>query len=66
MLCCNRQRGKTTTIALKSLHRALTIPNQSVRPGLKIRRVLGHQFSLKLDNGSQTFAVSPPSKCSTK
>ena len=88
ILCCNRQWGKTTTIALKALHRAITIPNQSivilsrsklqagilieraqmfaVRLGLKIRRVLGHQFSLKLDNGSQTFAVSPPSKCSTK
>src|SRR5262245_53388826 len=30
MLCCNRQWGKTTTIALKALHRALTVPDQSI------------------------------------
>ena len=80
ILCCNRQWGKTTTIALKALHRALTIPNQAIviisrtkaqagilieraclfaaRLGHKIRRVLGHQFSLKLSNGSQIFAVA--------
>ena len=80
ILCCNRQWGKTTTIALKALHRALTIPDQTiviisrtkiqagilidracnfaVRLGHKIRRALGHQFSLKLDNGSQIFAVA--------
>jgi hypothetical protein len=80
ILCCNRQWGKTTTIALKALHRALTIPGQTivilsrsklqagilierarmfaVRLGHKIRRALGHQFSLKLDNGSQIFAVA--------
>ena len=80
ILCCNRQWGKTTTIALKALHRALTIPDQTivilsrsklqagilierarmfaVRLGHKIRRALGHQFSLKLNNGSQIFAVA--------
>ena len=80
ILCCNRQWGKTTTIALKALHRALTIPDQSIviisrtklqagilieracgfaaRLGHKIRRVLGHQCSLKLDNGSRIFAVA--------
>ena len=80
ILCCNRQWGKTTTIALKALHRALTIPDQTIvilsrskiqanilierarmfaaRLGHKIRRALGHQFSLKLDNGSQIFAVA--------
>ncbi|MSV32868.1 MAG: hypothetical protein EXQ57_10140 [Bryobacterales bacterium] len=80
ILCCNRQWGKTTTIALKALHRALTIPDQTivilsrskmqanilierarmfaVRLGKKIRRAMGHQFSLKLDNGSQIFAVA--------
>lgn len=30
MLCCNRQWGKTTTIAIKALHRALSRPNQSI------------------------------------
>ena len=30
ILCCNRQWGKTTTIAIKSLHRALTIANHSI------------------------------------
>ena len=30
----------------------------AVRLGYKIRRALGHQFSLKLDNGSQIFAVA--------
>ena len=80
ILCCNRQWGKTTTIALKALHRALTIPDQTIvilsrskiqanilierarmfaaRLGHKIRRASGHQFSLKLDNGSQIFAVA--------
>ena len=80
ILCCNRQWGKTTTIALKALHRAITIPDQTivilsrskmqanilierarmfaVRLGKKIRRAMGHQFSLKLDNGSQIFAVA--------
>ena len=80
ILCCNRQWGKTTTIALKALHRALTIPDQTivilsrsklqagilierarmfaVRLGHKIRRALGHQFSLRLNNGSQIFAVA--------
>ena len=80
ILCCNRQWGKTTTIALKALHRALTIPDQSIviisrtklqagilieracafaaRLGHKVRRVLGHQFSLKLPNESRIFAVA--------
>jgi hypothetical protein len=79
ILCCNRQWGKTTTIALKALHRAITIPNQNiviisrtklqagilidractfaVRLGHKIKRALGHTFSLRLPNGSQIFAV---------
>jgi len=79
ILCCNRQWGKTTTIALKALHRAITIPDQTiviisrtklqagilidractyaVRLGHKIRRALGHQFSLQLPNGSKIFAV---------
>lgn len=30
MLCCNRQWGKTTTIAVKVLHHALRVPNQSI------------------------------------
>jgi len=30
ILCCNRQWGKTTTIALKSLHRALSVKNHSI------------------------------------
>ena len=30
ILCCNRQWGKTTTIALKALHHALTIPDQTI------------------------------------
>src|SRR5215210_9020523 len=30
ILCCNRQWGKTTTIALKALHWALTIPDQTI------------------------------------
>src|SRR5688572_399168 len=30
ILCCNRQWGKTTTIALKALHQAITIPNQTI------------------------------------
>ena len=80
ILCCNRQWGKTTTIALKALHRALTIKNQSIviisrtklqaailidracnfaaTLGIKIRRALGQQFSLKLPNGSSIFAVA--------
>jgi hypothetical protein len=79
VLCCNRQWGKTTTIALKALHHSLTVPDQTIviisrtklqagilieraclfaaRLGHKIRRVLGHQFSLKLPNGSRIFAV---------
>jgi phage terminase large subunit-like protein len=80
ILCCNRQWGKTTTIALKALHRALTMDHQSIviisrtklqagilidrachfaaRLGHRIRRVLGHAFSLKLPNGSSIFAVA--------
>jgi hypothetical protein len=80
ILCGNRQWGKTTTIALKALHHALTIPDQSIVIisrtklqagilidracrfaailGYRIRRVLGHQFSLKLPNGSNIFAVA--------
>lgn len=80
ILCCNRQWGKTTTIALKALHRALTVANQSIviisrtklqagilieracrfaaLLGYRIRRVLGHQFSLRLPNGSNIFAVA--------
>ena len=80
ILCCNRQWGKTTTIAIKALHRALTIKNQSIviisrtklqaailidracnfaaALGIKIRRALGQQFSLKLPNGSSLFAVA--------
>ena len=30
MLCCNRQWGKTTTIALKALHHALSHADQSI------------------------------------
>ena len=30
MLCCNRQWGKTTTIAIKALHRAIHQPHQSI------------------------------------
>src|SRR5215212_1323215 len=80
ILCCNRQWGKTTTIAVKALHRALTINDQSIVIisrtklqaailidracrfaailGIKIRRALGQQFSLKLPNGSAIFAVA--------
>jgi len=80
ILCCNRQWGKTTTIAVKALHRAVTMPDQTIviisrtkmqagilidractfaaRIGHKIRRVLGHAFSLKLPNGSNIFAVA--------
>ena len=32
--------------------------SSAARLGHKIRRALGHQFSLKLDNGSQIFAVA--------
>jgi hypothetical protein len=86
ILCCNRQWGKTTTIALKALHRALTIPDQSIviisrtklqagilidracnfaaRLGHKIKRVLGHQFSLQLTNGSRIYAVAHTSDTS--
>jgi len=30
ILCCNRQWGKTTTIAVKALHRAITVENQNI------------------------------------
>lgn len=30
ILCCNRQWGKTTTIALKTLHRAISTPGQAI------------------------------------
>ena len=30
ILCCNRQWGKTTTIAIKALHHALTTPDQTI------------------------------------
>jgi len=30
MLCCNRQWGKTTTIAIKALHLAITKPDQTI------------------------------------
>jgi hypothetical protein len=30
VLCCNRQWGKTTTIAVKALHHALSIPDQTI------------------------------------
>jgi hypothetical protein len=80
ILCCNRQWGKTTTIALKALHHAITVSDQSIVIiartklqagilidracnfaavlGYKIKRALGHQFSLKLPNGSKIFAVA--------
>ena len=79
MLCCNRQWGKTTTVAIKALHLALTVPNQTIviisrtklqaglltekatefciALGYPKRRVLGHEFSLKFDNGSRIVAV---------
>jgi hypothetical protein len=80
ILCCNRQWGKTTTIAIKALHRAITMPGQTIviisrtklqagilieracrfaaLLGHRVRRVLGHAFSLKLPNGSNIFAVA--------
>ena len=30
ILCCNRQWGKTTSLAIKALHRAIHLPNQSI------------------------------------
>jgi hypothetical protein len=80
VLCCHRQWGKTTTIAIKALHAALSQPEQTIvivsrtklQAGILIdratsfiarlrippRRVLGHQFSLRLPNGSRIFAVA--------
>jgi hypothetical protein len=80
VLCCNRQWGKSTTIAVKSLHRALSKPNQSIvilsrtkhqaailiriaqlflpRLKIRLRRVLGFQFSLEFPNGSSIIAVA--------
>ena len=80
ILCCNRQWGKTTTIAIKALHRALSQPDQTIviisrtkaqagilidraaaftaRLDIRLRRVLGHDFSIKLPNGSRIFAVA--------
>lgn len=54
MLCCNRQWGKTTTVAVKVLHRALHTPNQSivvisrtkVQAGLLIEKA--GEFALRL------------------
>ena len=79
-VCCNRQWGKTTTIAIKALHHALANPEQTIviisrtklqagivinratyflgKLGIRLRRVLGHQFSLQLPNGSSIFAVA--------
>jgi hypothetical protein len=80
ILCCNRQWGKTTTLAIKALHHALSTPGQSiviisrtkaqagilidrasdftVRLGIRLRRVLGYEFSIKLPNESRIFAVA--------
>jgi hypothetical protein len=80
LLCCNRQWGKTTTIAIKALHHAVHQERQTIvilsrtriqagillerardfatALGLKFRRVLGREFSLKLENGSQIFAIA--------
>lgn len=54
ILCCNRQWGKTTTIALKTLHRAISTPGQAIviisrtkfQAGILIERAC--RFALRL------------------
>ena len=80
ILCCNRQWGKTTTIAIKALHHALTTPDQCIvilsrtkaqaailinkagiytrRLNIRLRRVMGFEYSIQLPNGSTIIAVA--------
>ena len=80
ILCCNRQWGKTTTIAVKALHHALTTPDQTIvilsrtkhqaailinkatvftrRLNIRLRRVMGFEYSIQLPNGSNIIAVA--------
>ena len=64
ILCCNRQWGKTTTIALKALHRAIHVSNQMIviisrtkqQAGILIDRacnfaaMLGHKIRRAMGN----------------
>lgn len=55
ILCCNRQWGKTTTIAIKALHHALHHPNQTIviisrtkrQAGILISRATHFALSLR-------------------
>ena len=80
ILCCSRQWGKTTVIAIKALHTAIFQPASEIaviskslkQAGILIgrvcqsaailgfppKRVLGHQHSLHLPNGSKIFAIA--------
>ncbi|MBI2687344.1 MAG: hypothetical protein HYX27_13610 [Acidobacteria bacterium] len=80
ILCCNRQWGKSTVIAIRALHHALEHPGCSIIVvshtenqggqlvkkvlsfasllGLPDRRVRGQEFSLKLPNGAEIYAIA--------
>lgn len=80
ILCCSRQWGKTTVVALKALHTAIHQPKTEIvviskslkqaglliakvrecaaTLGLPRKRVLGHEHSLELPNGSKLYAIA--------
>ena len=80
ILCCARQWGKTTIIAIKALHAAIFHPGTQIaiiskslkHAGILIgrlcqsaailgyprKRVLGHQHSLELPNGSRIYGIA--------
>ena len=71
ILCCNRQWGKTTTIAIKALHRAVHIPGQSiviisrteVQAGILIEKATAFAIGLGLKTRrvlGQTFSLQLP------
>jgi len=86
ILCCARQWGKTTIIAIKALHTAIfhpgteivviskslkqagvllnTVRQSAAILGLPRKRVLGHENSLHLPNGSKIYAVANSEKSS--
>jgi hypothetical protein len=86
ILCCARQWGKTTIVAIKALHTAIFNPgteivviSQSLKQasillnkvcqsaailGFPRKRVLGHENSLHLPNGSKIFGVANSEKSS--
>jgi len=72
ILCCSRQWGKTTIIAIKALHTAIFQPGSEIvvisrslkQAGFLRKRVVGYDQPLHLPNGNKIFGVANPEKSS--